>query len=98
MTTQTVVSSLADEARIHDPTFYLDGSRFATYARRRREAPVFRCETETGSFWALSRYEDIAWADTQPNRPLTTTQGLFITEANRLDRVYNSVPVVFTSR
>jgi cytochrome P450 len=85
MEARVLTRDLADEARLTDPNFYVDPERFATYARLRREAPVYWCEE--GQFWALSKYEDIAWCDTQKNPPLTTTQGLYILEATRPDRV-----------
>ena len=58
--------------------FYL-GDPYPIYARLRKEAPVFWCEA--GNFWALSKYEDIAWVEGQPNPPFTTVDGLFIPDA-----------------
>lgn len=81
---QSFVGDLAAEARLDDVAFYL-GDPYPTYARLRREAPVFWCES--GQFWALSKYEDIAWAEQQPNPPFTTTQGLYIAEVSDPDRV-----------
>ncbi|MCX2931777.1 cytochrome P450 [Mycobacterium sp. CVI_P3] len=69
---------LAAEARLDDVNFYL-GDPYPTYARLRKEAPVFWCEA--GNFWALTKYEDIAWVEGQPNPPFTTVDGLFIPDA-----------------
>lgn len=77
------MGDLADEARLNDVEFYL-GNPYPTYARLRREAPVFWCES--GGFWALSKHEDISWAELQPNPPFTTTQGLHIHEATNPER------------
>ena len=78
------MGDLAAEARLDDVAFYL-GDPHPTYARLRREAPVFWCES--GQFWALSKYEDIVWAEQQPNPPFTTTQGLYIAEVSDPARV-----------
>ena len=69
---------LAAEARLEDVNFYL-GDPYPIYARLRKEAPVFWCES--GNFWALSKYEDIAWVEGQGNPPFTTVDGLFIPDA-----------------
>lgn len=84
MPVQEVKGDLAAEARLDDPGFYLNDDRFSTYAKLRREAPVYWCES--ARCWALSRHEDIAWAELQGNPPLTTGQGLFILEAARPER------------
>src|SRR6266540_736966 len=84
MEAQPFVGDLAAEARLDDVAFFL-GDPHPTYARLRREAPVFWCES--GRFWALSKYEDIVWAEQQPNPPFTTTQGLYIAEASDPARV-----------
>jgi cytochrome P450 len=80
----TIVGDLAEEARLGDVAFYL-GDPYPTYARLRREAPVYWCES--GRFWALSKHADVAWAELQANPPFTTTQGLSIPEASQPDRV-----------
>jgi cytochrome P450 len=85
MATQQLVNDLAGEARLDDPEFYLRSDRFSTYARLRREAPVFWCES-AGS-WVLSKHADIAWAERRGNPPLTTREGLFIREAKRPDLI-----------
>lgn len=84
-TQQDLADDLAAAVRLDDPQFHLSPDRFSTYARLRREAPVFWCET--AQCWALTKHEDIAWAELQGNPPLTTGQGLFISEAARPDRV-----------
>ncbi|OBY29086.1 cytochrome P450 [Mycolicibacter kumamotonensis] len=58
--------------------FYL-GDPYPVYARLRKEAPVFWCEA--GNFWALTKYDDIAWVEGQPNPPFTAVDGLFIPDA-----------------
>ncbi|WP_156426397.1 cytochrome P450 [Nocardia jinanensis] len=78
------MGDLAAEARLDDPAFFL-ADPYPTYARLRREAPVFWCES--GQFWALSKHEDITWAELRPNPPFTTTQGLHIPEARRSGRI-----------
>jgi cytochrome P450 len=85
MPTEQFVDDLAVEARLPDPDFYQDPDRFRTYARLRREAPLFWCEA--GEFWALSKYEDIAGLLVKGTPPITTTQGLFMPEAKRPDLV-----------
>jgi cytochrome P450 len=84
MADQSTVGGLAAEARLDDPAFYL-GDPHPIYARLRREAPVYWCES--GGFWALSKHEDIVWAELQANPPFTTTQGLYIAEASQPTRV-----------
>lgn len=81
---QSIADSLADEARLADVSFYL-GDPYPTYARLRREAPVYWCEP--GKFWALTKHEDILWTELQPNPPFTTIQGLSIPEAARPDHI-----------
>src|SRR5271156_3862510 len=78
METPALISDLAAEARLEDVQFYL-GDPYPIYARLRKEAPVFWCEA--GNFWALSKYEDIAWVEGQGNPPFTTVDGLFIPDA-----------------
>jgi cytochrome P450 len=81
MTTTTGTSGdLSVEARLDDTAFYL-GDPYPTYARLRHEAPVYWCES--GRFWALSKHEDVMWAELQGNPPLTAEQGLYIAEAAR---------------
>src|SRR5271155_1671513 len=89
MVDQSTVSDLAAEARLDDAAFYL-GDPYPTYARLRREAPVYWCES--GGFWALSKHEDIVWAELQANPPFTTTQGLYIAEASQPTRVNERDP------
>lgn len=84
MATQ-LVDDLAAEARLADPDFYLRPDRFATYARLRREAPVFWCES--AGCWVLSKHADISWAELQGNPPLTTREGLNIFESKSQERV-----------
>jgi cytochrome P450 len=84
-----LAGDLAAVARLDDVAFYL-GDPYPVYARLRREAPVFWCEP--GRFWALSKNEDIAWAELQGNPPFTTTEGLFIPDAARPDRVAERDP------
>lgn len=84
MTASSVAGNLAEAARLDDVAFYL-GDPYPTYARLRREAPVYWCES--GGFWALTRHDDIKWAESQPNPPLTTSQGMYIAEAKDMDRV-----------
>jgi cytochrome P450 len=81
---QSLTSDLAGEARLDDPEFFV-GDPYPTYARLRREAPVFWCES--GQFWALAKHADVTWLEQQPNPPFTTTQGLFISEATDLERL-----------
>lgn len=83
------MSDLAEVARLDDVAFFL-GDPYPTYARLRREAPVYWCES--GGFWALSKYEDIVWAELQGSPPFTTTQGLYIAEAIRPDLVADRDP------
>lgn len=78
MDTSALISDLTAEARLEDVNFYL-GNPYPTYARLRREAPVFWCEP--GNFWALSKFEDISWLENQANPPFTTVDGLFIPDA-----------------
>jgi cytochrome P450 len=85
MATEQFVDDLAAEARLHDPDFYQSMDRFRAYARLRREAPVLWYEP--GQFWALSKHEDISWLFLQGNPPFTTTQGLFMLEAKRPERI-----------
>jgi cytochrome P450 len=85
MATEQLVDDLAAEARLNDPDFYQRADRFRTYARLRREAPVYWCEA--GQFWALSKHKDISWLLAQGHPPFTTTQGLFMFEAKRPDLV-----------
>jgi cytochrome P450 len=85
MATAQLVDDLAGEARLTDPDFYQGVDRFGTYARLRREAPVYWYEP--GQFWALSKHEDILWLLLQGNPPFTATQGLFMLEAKRPDRI-----------
>jgi cytochrome P450 len=85
MATQQLVDELSGEARLDDPEFYLRADRFSTYARLRREAPVYW--SESAGSWVLSKHADIAWAELQGNPPLTTREGLFIREAKRPDLV-----------
>ncbi|OBY29274.1 cytochrome P450 [Mycolicibacter kumamotonensis] len=81
--------TLAAEARLDDVAFYM-GDPYPTYARLRKEAPVFWCES--GNFWALTKYEDIAWVEGQPNPPITTVNGLFIPDAANPARVADRDP------
>lgn len=83
------MGDLAAEARLDDVNFFL-GDPHPTYARLRHEAPVFWCES--GQFWALAKHEDIAWTELQPNPPFTTTEGLYIAEASRPERVMDRDP------
>jgi cytochrome P450 len=85
MATEQLVGDLAAEARLDDPDFYQDPDRFRVYARLRREAPVYW--HEPGGFWALSRHEDISSLLLLGCPPITTTQGLFMFEAQRPDLV-----------
>jgi cytochrome P450 len=85
MATEQLVHDLAAEAKLDDPAFYQSSDRFSTYAKLRREAPVFWYEP--GEFWALSKHEDISWMLLQNNPPFTATQGLFMLEAKRPDRI-----------
>jgi cytochrome P450 len=85
MATKPLVDDLAAEAPLDDPDFYQRAERFQAYGRLRQEAPVFWYEP--GQFWALSKHEDICWALLQGNPPLTATQGLFMLEAKRPDRI-----------
>jgi cytochrome P450 len=85
-----VLNDLAEEARLGDTAFYL-GDPHPTYARLRREAPVFWCDSGSG-FWALSKHEDIIWLEQQPNPPFTTTQGMYIAEASDPERVATRDP------
>jgi cytochrome P450 len=78
MDASVLTGDLAAEARLEDVNFYL-GDPYPIYARLRKEAPVFWCEA--GNFWALSKYEDIAWVEGQGNPPFTTVDGLFIPDA-----------------
>jgi len=78
MDASVLSGDLAAEARLEDVNFYL-GDPYPVYARLRKEAPVFWCEA--GKFWALSKYEDIAWVEGQGNPPFTTVDGLFIPDA-----------------
>lgn len=89
MDTQALVSDLAAEARLGDVDFYL-GDPYPTYARLRNEAPVYWCES--GNFWALTKYEDIAWLEGQGNPPFTTVDGLFIPDALQPARAANRDP------
>lgn len=79
-----VESSLIEEARLDEAAFYL-GDPYPTYARLRREAPVFWCES--GGFWVLSKHEDIVWVESQPNPPFSAQMGLNMTEASKPSRV-----------
>jgi cytochrome P450 len=79
-----VERSLIEEARLDDAAFYL-GDPYPTYARLRREAPVFWCES--GGFWVLSKHEDIVWVESQPNPPFSAQMGLNMTEASKPSRV-----------
>ena len=63
--------SLAQEARLVDPSFYADNP-FPTYARMRREAPVYWCAE--GNFWALSKYDDIRFVG-RNSTSFTTRKG-----------------------
>jgi cytochrome P450 len=78
MDASVLSGDLAAEARLEDVNFYL-GDPYPIYARLRKEAPVFWCKS--GNFWALSKYEDIAWVEGQPNPPFTSVDGLFIPDA-----------------
>ena len=78
METRALIGDLAAEARLEDVDFYR-GDPYPTYARLRREAPVYWCES--GNFWALTKYEDIAWLEGQGAPPFTSTDGLFIPDA-----------------
>jgi cytochrome P450 len=78
MDASVLSGDLAAEARLEDVNFYL-GDPYPIYVRLRQEAPIFWCEK--GNFWALSKYEDIAWVEGQPNPPFTTVDGLFIPDA-----------------
>jgi len=82
--TTDIATSLSELARLDDANFYL-GDPYPTYARLRREAPVFWCES--GGFWALSKHEDIMWVETQPNPPFTAQQGINLAEASAPTRV-----------
>jgi cytochrome P450 len=76
--TKQAGGDLSAVARLDDVAFYL-GDPYPTFARLRREAPVFWCES--GKFWALSKHEDVVWAELQGNPPLTSEQGMHIREA-----------------
>src|SRR5271156_4002376 len=89
METPALISDLAAEARLEDVNFYL-GDPHPTYARLRNEAPVFWCES--GNFWALSKYEDIAWLEGQGTPPFTSVDGLFIPDALQRARTAEGDP------
>jgi cytochrome P450 len=84
MDAQVLTDDLASEARLDQLDFFL-GDPYPTYARLRREAPVYWCEA--GQFWALTKHADIVWAENQGNPPLTSLQGLYIPEALRPENV-----------
>lgn len=89
MDASVLTGELAAQARLEDVNFYL-GDPYPIYARLRREAPVFWCEA--GNFWALSKYEDIAWVEGQGNPPFTTVDGLFIPDATNPARTAERDP------
>ena len=63
MDASVLSGELAAQARLEDVNFYL-GDPYPIYARLRQEAPVYWCET--GNFWALTKYEDIAFISRSP--------------------------------
>jgi cytochrome P450 len=52
-----------DELRLDDPSFY-GGDPYPTYARLRREAPVYH-DAHTG-LWAVSTYDDVRYVSSTP--------------------------------
>jgi cytochrome P450 len=79
-----LADDLAAEARLGDPEFYLRPDRFSTYARLRREAPVFWCESAHS--WVLTKHADVAALE-KDKLPITARQGFFLIEAKRPDLI-----------
>ncbi len=56
---------IATDPRLDDPDSFVAAVPHETFARLRREAPVFRQECPDGtSFWVLTKYEDIVAVST----------------------------------
>lgn len=56
---------LSDAVRLEDPDFYVTDP-YPVYAELRRHAPVYRYEHDEVGFWALSKFDDVKAASTNP--------------------------------
>jgi cytochrome P450 len=81
------MQDLAELARLDEIDFYLDPH--PVYQRLRREAPVFWCES--GSFWALSKYEDIRYVAAHPEL-FCSSQGFQIGDHTHPERFAMRAP------
>ena len=65
--TTAVTSDLLDQIDIYDPAGYVASPQHETFARLRREQPVFRQSMPDGTFyWAVLRHADVVAVSRAP--------------------------------
>jgi cytochrome P450 len=69
MTLDQINNLPLDQINPSDAQYFMDGTELAVFERLRREDPVHRSHSPVpgiGSYWSITRYEDIMHVDTNP--------------------------------